>query len=168
LAAPAASSTSIAWRELVRKNPDHQRNFGAREARRGVSHILHQRVEVARARRIRAHDSGEAVEARAASQFRILDRTLDALAELARSLGQARDAAVSLLRIARRNVVQHDFHTGGAGALGDRGRRPCVRKLVLDVAKPGARGRGEAIEKFHLRKEQRQVRGELGHGASIA
>ena len=96
--------------------------------------------------------AGQAVEAGAAQQARILDGLADPVLELGDAPWMAGDATFAGGPVARGQVEQHDLETRGQHHLGQRRAVELVGKVKLNGGKTGRLCRRETLEKRALGK----------------
>ena len=99
----------------------------------------------------------------AAERLGILDCLRDTLAEFSNAPGQAADAAIAFLGIARRDIDEHYLDPGMLRDLREPALVPGVGELDLDRLEAGLSRRLEALGKFELLEQHADVGAEAGH-----
>jgi hypothetical protein len=124
---------------------DQEADAMAREARCRMPEVgLEGRVD-RRCRDLGRGDAGETVELPAVERTRVVDRQFDALAELDLTAGQAGNAALAALPVARRQVVQHLHQVVLAQQAAQVVAIVGIGKHELDAAKTGPCGARKAL-----------------------
>ena len=106
------------------------------------------------------------MDARAAERDGVIERLLDAVAEITLPPGEAGKAALTGRPVAGRTVDQHLAEPVGAEARAQLGRRVLVGRGVLHRGEAGARRRVEAVEKRQLGKQETEIGAEPRHGVA--
>jgi hypothetical protein len=147
---------------------DQQLDAGALRHGGGEAQVLDQGfVRLFHAHLLR-RDPGQAVEARAAQQLRVVDGEADTILEFGDASRMAGNAAFARRPITGRQVEQHHVQARGQHHLGQRGAIEGVGKVEFDAGEAGAPCRAETLQKRAFREQEGKVRGKTGHRAILS